>query len=137
VPSTTVTVYATELMATGSVEEQRAHLSKLVLDLEKIVAHLPSSVSCGTKDGPIATNFASHEFDISEGPYYSFNKAWERTFQVSEEEKKLRVVRGKYGLAIVHSYLVHFSKIAGIEANGGLYLMAEQVAALISTIQQQ
>ena len=77
IPNTTVTVYATELMATGSVEEQRACISKLVLNLEKIVAHLPSSVSCGTKDEPIATNFASHKFDISKGPYYSVNKAWE------------------------------------------------------------
>ena len=56
---------------------------------------------------------------------------------MSEEEKMLCVVRGKYRLAIVHLYLVHFSKIAGIEANGGRYLMAEWVAALTSTIQQQ
>jgi len=118
----------------GSVDPQKQRLSDLLQQLRVLIKDLSSSLPIGDKDGLISKNFSSREFDKSEGPYFTFNKAWERTFQVSDEEKVKRIAKGKYGLDLVHSYVLHFSTIAGIEANGGLHLMAERVSALINFI---
>ena len=61
-------------MATGSVDEQKTSLSELLLDLGKLVTQLPSLLPLSTKDRPITKNLGSYEFDIDEGPYFSFNQ---------------------------------------------------------------
>jgi hypothetical protein len=119
----------------GPPEAQSQRLKKLLNDLQSLVRVLPASLSTGTKDGPIAKNFSSHEYDAEEGPYFAFNRAWERTFQVSDEEQERRVLRGKYGLPLVLSYTQHFSAITGIDTDDGLFLIAERIAALIVVVQ--
>jgi hypothetical protein len=74
-------------------------------------------------------------YDINEGPYYSFNQAWEWVFQCADNEKEHLVVRGKYGLDLVQPYVVHFLKVSGIEVNNGLHLVAKRVESLIALIE--
>ena len=89
---------------------------------------------CGSKDRPIARHFSDHEFDVTEGPCFTFNQSWEQVFQCVDDEKEYLIVRGMYGLDLVHSYVAHFSKVSGIEANNGLSLLAQQVEAPIVLI---
>ena len=114
---------------------QKEHLESLLKKLGGLIKNLPTSLPCGAKEGPIVKHFSNLEHDISQGPYFTFNNAWERVFQVSEDEKHRLVIRGKHGLNLVQAYLVHFSKVPGLEANNGLFLMAERVNALIKRIE--
>jgi len=79
--------------------------------VENLLQKLPTMVPCGPS------------YDTSEGPYFTFNQSWERVFQCVDSEKQYLVVRGKYGLDLVHAYIAHFSKISGIKANNGLHLL--------------
>jgi hypothetical protein len=81
-------------------------------------------------EGPIAIYFSDLTHDADEG---TFSKAWERVFQCSEIEHL--VIRGKYGLELVLAYIAHFSRVLGIEADNGLYLMAERVDSLIALLE--
>ena len=75
------------------------------------------------------------EYD-KDSPYETFNTAWERVFQHSEDEKKLLVTRGKYGLDLAHAYAAHFSKVPGIgENNVGLVVLC--IEALIELIEDR
>lgn len=115
----------------------RQQLDELLKKLTSLIKKLPTTLPCGAKDGPIAANFSDLTFDSTEGPYYSFNKSWERVFQRPDDQRELLVVRGKYGLDIALAYLTLFSKAPGIEENGGLGLLAmraESVIALIETV---
>jgi hypothetical protein len=85
------------------------------------------------KDGPLAKYFTSLEYD-NDSPYKTFNQWWEHVFQHADAEKKLLIARGKYGLDLAHAYAAHFAKVAGIEENNGLGLMAQRVKALIELI---
>jgi hypothetical protein len=109
---------------------QQKHLETLLKTLSGHIKNLPTSLPCGAKEGPFIKHFSDLGHDISEGPYFTFNNAWERVFQVSEDEKDRLVIRGKYGLS-----LAHFLKVPGIEASNGLFLMAERVNALIKRIE--
>ena len=55
------------------------------------------------------------------------------SFQCSESDHL--IVRGKYGMELALAYIVHFSNVPGIEANGGLYLMAEWVDKSIALLE--
>jgi hypothetical protein len=120
---------------TTSLAEQKQHLKNLLQTLSKLIKKLPTTLPCGSKEGTIAKHFSGHTYDIDEGPYYSFNQAWERVFQCADDEKEHLVVRGKYGLDLVQAYVVHFSKVSGIEANNGLHLVAKRVESLIALIE--
>ena len=100
-----------------------------------LIKNLPILLPCRAKEGPIIKHFSNIEHDISEGPYFTFNNAWEHVFQVSDDEKHQLVVRGKHGLNLVQAYLVHFSKVLGVEANNGLFLIVELLDALIKVIE--
>jgi hypothetical protein len=63
-------------------------LKNLLETLSGLVKTLPTSIPNGQKDGPIAKQFTSKDYDLTEGPYFTFNKAWERVFQVSPDEKE-------------------------------------------------
>jgi len=117
------------------IQSQRIHLDTLLKKLAVLIKNLPTSLPCTTKDGPITKFFTSHEYDHDEGPYYTFNKSWECVFQVSDDEKEKLVLRGKHGLPLVLTYLLHFSKIPEITQNNGLFFMAERVQSLISTVE--
>jgi hypothetical protein len=119
--------------ATSPKDQQR--LDELVKKLTSLIKKLPTTLPCGSKDGPLATNFCDLTHDTTEGPYYTFNKSWERVFQWPDDEKELLVVRGKYGLDVALAYITHFSKASGIEENGGLGLLAVRVESLIALIE--
>jgi hypothetical protein len=86
-----------------------------------LIKKLLTTLPCRTKGGLIAKYFTDQQHDTTEGPYYTFNQAWECVFQVMDE---LCIVRGKYGLELVHAYALHFSNIPGIEENDGQNLVA-------------
>jgi hypothetical protein len=121
-------------VATASTDQQKQHLGEVVKKLHGLIKKLPSTLPCGTKDGPIAKHFTERGYDTEEGPYYTFNKSWERVFQAQDFRIEHIVIRGKYGLDLVYSYVVHFSGIPKIEENNGLQLMALRVEALIAMI---
>jgi hypothetical protein len=114
---------------------QQKHLQTVLKTLSGYIKNLPTSLPCGAKEGPFVKHFSDLGHDISEGPYFTFNNAWERVFQVSEDEKDWLVIRGKYGLSLAQAYLAHFSTVPGIEASNGLSLMVECVNALIKRIE--
>lgn len=109
-------------------------LNKLLPKLNGLVKKLPTVLPCGSKDGPLAKHLTSLEYDKN-SPYETFNMAWERVFQRSDDEKKLLVTRGKYGLDLAHTYAAHFSKVPGIEENNGLGLVVLRIEALIELIE--
>jgi hypothetical protein len=122
-------------MAEATSLKDRQRLNELEKKLTSLIKKLPTTLPCGSKDGPIATNFSDLTHDNTEGPYYSFNKAWERVFQRPDDQKELLVVRGKYGLEVALTYLTHFSKVSGIEENGGLGLLVVRAESLITLIE--
>jgi hypothetical protein len=117
-------------------ENPKEQLEKQLQKLSGLIKKLPSTLPCGAKDGPIAKYFTDHQHDTSEGLYYTFNQAWERIFQVPDDQKELHVVRGKYGLELVHTYALHFSNVPGIEENDSHSLMAQRIEGLIQTIER-
>jgi len=122
-------------MSSTSLNEQKDYLHSLLLKLGGLIKKIPTTLPCGSKEGPIAKHFSDLTYDTTEGPCYTFNQSWERVFQCTDDEKEHLIVRGKYGLELVQAYLVHFSNISGIETNGGLQLMAQRVEKLISVIE--
>jgi hypothetical protein len=122
-------------MAEATPSKDRQLLDEQVKKLTSLIKKLPTTLPCGTKDGPIATNFCDLSHDTEEGPYYTFNKAWERVFQRQDDQKELLVVRGKYGLDVALNYITHFSKLPGIEDNGGLTLLVARVESLTALIE--
>jgi len=74
-------------------------------------------------------------YDLTEGPYFTFNQSWEQAFQCADSQKEYLVVRGKYGLDLVQAYMARFAEVPGIEANNGLSLLAQWVEALIAFIE--
>jgi hypothetical protein len=100
-------------MAEATPLHSHQRLDEILKKLTSLVKKLPTTLPCGSKDGPLAEhlcdlNFTHH--DSTEGPYYTFNKSWEHIFQCPDDQKELFVVRGKYGLEVALAYLVHFSK---------------------------
>jgi hypothetical protein len=116
-----------------SVEDQRQRLEGLTQKLAGLIKRLPTSRPCGPKDGPLAKNFSDLSHDTTEGPYYTFNMAWERVFQCADSEHL--IVRGKYGLDLASAYVAHFAKIPGIEDNSGLHLVAQRVETLVALLE--
>ena len=75
-------------------------VEELLPKLNALIKKLPTTLPCGSKDGPLAKYFTNLEYD-NNSPYETFNQSWERVFQRADAEKKLLVVRGKYGLDLV------------------------------------
>ncbi|KIJ11362.1 hypothetical protein PAXINDRAFT_15759 [Paxillus involutus ATCC 200175] len=109
-------------------------VSQLLDQLKEVANSLPTTLPDGTKDGPIAIHLSNLSVDEEEGPFYSFNRAWELVFQCTDTEKRKLIVRRKYGLKMVHSFTTHFVKLKGIEANGNLVLIAEHLKTLLQLI---
>ena len=98
---------------------------------------MPSSLPCGAKDRPIGKYFPEKAgYDKEEGPYFTFNKAYDGVFQgLTDPERELLVMQGKYGIERVHTCMTVFSKISGIEKNNGLVLMAVHASDLVELCQ--
>ena len=108
-------------------------VKELLLKLNTLIKKLPTTLPCGSKDGPLAKYLASLEYG-NDSPYETFNQSWERVFQCADAERKLLVVQGKYGLDLTHRYAPHFATVAGNENNNGLGLVAQHVKVLIELI---
>ncbi|KAF8834294.1 hypothetical protein BDN67DRAFT_1016652 [Paxillus ammoniavirescens] len=113
--------------------QQHQWINSALADVLKLIEKLPHSLPIGTPDGSIATHFSNFEIDADEGPYFTVNQAWERTFQKAGESA---ITRGQYGIKVVHDFLVHFLQIPGIEANGGLNLMLGRVHQLMDMLKK-
>ncbi|KAJ2983075.1 hypothetical protein NUW54_g10670 [Trametes sanguinea] len=109
------------------VSEHKARVQGGLRVLKRLVDAIPSTAPEGSADGPLARNFSDLDLDPEEGPYYALDRAWVRTFQVPENQLQALVCRGQYGLSWVHDCLMSFSELPGMEANNGLYLMAEKI----------
>ena len=108
-------------------------IEELLLKLNTLIKKLPTTLPCGSKDGPLAKYLTSLEYD-NDSPYKTFNQSWERVFQHADAKRKLLVGQGKYGLDLAHRYAAHFVTVAGIENNNGLGLVAQRIKALIELI---
>ena len=117
-----------------SIDEQKLYLDKSMTTLHGLIRKLPSTLPCGTKDGPLATHFTDTGYNTDEGPYYTFNRSWECVFQSPDVKKEHIIIRGKHGLDLVYAYIAHFSRIPKIEENNGLQLVALRVDSLIEMI---
>jgi hypothetical protein len=122
-------------MANATSPSDQQQFDNLLKKLSSLIKKLLTTLPCGTKDGPIALNFSDLGHDSEEGPYYTFNRSWERVFQCSDAQKELLVIRGKYGLDLVLAYIMHFSKVPGIEQSGGLVLLGARIESLIDLIE--
>ena len=114
--------------------EQQKQLAQSLADLHSVIAGLPGSLPEAAEDGPISHHLRDFSVDEDEGPFYSFNRAWERVFQRSENEQQKLVMRGKHGVILAHNFAVQFSALPNIEQHGGLNLMNERIKALIKLL---
>jgi hypothetical protein len=80
-------------MSSTSLNEQKDYLHSLLLKLSGLIKKIPTTLPCGSKEGPIAKHFSDLKYDTTEGPYYTFNKSWERVFQCPDDEKEHLIVR--------------------------------------------
>ena len=93
---------------------------------------MPWSLPCRAEDRPIG----KAEYNKEEGPYFTFNKTYDRVFQgLTDLERELLVMQGKYGIKQVHTCMTVFSKILGIEKNNGLVFMAAHASDLVKLCQ--
>lgn len=111
---------------------------------------LPASCVAGRRDGPLAeylsptvtlsadneptTVFPTHE----EGPYYAFNRHWERVFQKhpSDPSAKLHslVSRGKHGIILAHAWAAHYATVVPATDLPMIKLRVEQLLQSISDV---
>ena len=119
---------------TPSIAEQRLYLDKAMKTLQSLIRKLPSTLPCGTKDGPLVKHFTDTDHDVEEGPYYTFNRSWECVFQSPDVKQEHIIICGKHGLDLVYAYIAHFSHIPKIEENNGLQLVALRVDSLSKMI---
>ncbi|KAG2139819.1 uncharacterized protein EDB93DRAFT_1162592 [Suillus bovinus] len=114
--------------------EQQKQLAQSLADLHSVIAELPGSLPEAAEDGPIGHHLRDFSVDEDEGPFYSFNRAWERVFQHSENERQKLVMRGRHGVILAHDFAVHFAALPNIEQHDGLVLMNERIKALIKLL---
>ncbi|KAJ7818906.1 hypothetical protein B0H14DRAFT_3473476 [Mycena olivaceomarginata] len=96
------------------------HFPALLKGLKARIKALPTSLPTAAPDGPLARYLGDLEIDTDEGARYTANRQWERTFQVSEEEQRKRIVLGKYGMDLVCPFLEFYSQQDGIKDTDGV-----------------
>ncbi|TFY75902.1 hypothetical protein EWM64_g8111 [Hericium alpestre] len=116
-----------------TLEEQRHRLQSVLAALHGAVSNLPADCPEGAADGPLERYFNDYEIH-EEGLYFTVNCAWDRTFQVSDDEKVKLVTHGPYGLQLVYAFASYFAQQPGMEANNGLFLLAERVQNVIDLV---
>ena len=93
---------------TASIDQQKQHLNNMMKKLHTLIKKLPSTLPYGTEDGLIAKHFTERVYDITEGPYFTFNQLWEHVFQLQNVQIEHLVIHGKHGLDLIYSYISHF-----------------------------
>lgn len=125
------------MMSTSDTEAQQTSLGTALGRVHVLIRGLPLSVREAPEDNRIAKYFGALKIDPTEGPYHTLDVAWTRTFQVEPSERLKLIMRGKYGIKLVHDGMVWLSTCDGISANKGLFLMAEkanQLAEWLGTV---
>ncbi|KAF7296753.1 Reverse transcriptase-RNase H-integrase [Mycena indigotica] len=120
-------------------------------DLQKLadaIEALPAAFRAGRRDGPVAKyltpklsgNEDDPEPEYPTGPdgiYATFNKPWERVFQVragQEPSERLQLVsRGKYGLSLAHAWAKHYAGIASEDEKVLIQLRIQQLVTLVES----
>jgi hypothetical protein len=121
------------MTGSGNLQEE---LTQLLTALEGYIKCLPTSLPEGSGDGLIATYLCDHSVDDEEGLFFSFNRSWECVFQRNPAEQEKLIVRGKYGLQLVHSFCVYYAQVLGIADNNGLGLMIMHLRVLLTLIKK-
>jgi hypothetical protein len=57
--------------------EQRKQLAQSLAELHSIIARLPDSLPEAADDGLLGKHLRGFSIDEEEGPFFSFNRAWE------------------------------------------------------------
>ncbi|KAF7370112.1 Reverse transcriptase-RNase H-integrase [Mycena sanguinolenta] len=121
-------------------------------DLKELMASidkLPASCLTGRRDGPLATyltpGISTSDKDpkpifpsSSEGAYHSFNKEWERVFQLRPnnpaEKVASLVCRGKHGLILAHAWAEHYAPRVNESERVLVQLRVQRLIALIKEV---
>ncbi|KIK73194.1 hypothetical protein PAXRUDRAFT_179030, partial [Paxillus rubicundulus Ve08.2h10] len=74
-------INTSHIMASSNNPRIEQKITSVLEDVLTLIGKLPPSLPVGTHDGPIASNFSNFDIDADEGPYFTVNRAWERTFQ--------------------------------------------------------
>ncbi|KAF7348260.1 Reverse transcriptase-RNase H-integrase [Mycena sanguinolenta] len=126
----------------ASLEED---LKELMASIDK----LPASCLTGRRDGPLATyltpGISTSDKDpkpifpsSSEGVYHSFNKEWERVFQIRPnnpaEKVASLVCRGKHGLILAHAWAEHYAPRVNESERVLVQLRVQRLIALIKEV---
>jgi hypothetical protein len=106
------------------------HFPALLKALRARIRALPTSIPVATSDGPLARYFGDFEIDAEEGAYFTANRQWERAFQVSEQEQRNRIARGKFGMDLVCPFLEFYSQQDGIKGTDGVGMLARRIRGL-------
>ncbi|KAH9940998.1 hypothetical protein B0H21DRAFT_824659 [Amylocystis lapponica] len=120
-------------MAAPGLEDQRALLDQRLNKLRLLIRGLPP-LPAGPEDGPIARYFGDFSVDPDEGPYYSVDRAWTRTFQVSDDKKAELICGGALGLPLILRFFEHFASLPDMERYNGLHLLSERIESLSQLI---
>lgn len=97
---------------TGDVHKSLNLLTFKVEDLDKHARAAPST-------GVIACHFTDFSMDIDEGPVYSMDRAWTRTFQSVSDRTQL-IEGGPHSIQLILNYFQYFSKAKEIRTEAGL-----------------
>lgn len=110
-------------------------LTELLARLAATVNKLPSTLPKGREDGLLAQHFKEKPVDEDEGPWYSFNHAWERLFHTAkprEEQLKL-VTRGPHGLKLCYDFVNAYATNAAMSSSDKI-LMAGKIEHLLDVV---
>lgn len=99
-----------------ALENNCQHLTEGLHDLEVLIDLLPPVIPLGTSDGPFAKYFSDLSINQEEGPYYSFNWAWNHVLQVPNADRVQLITRSEYGINLLFRFFKFFSTALGIEA---------------------
>ncbi|KAF7290227.1 hypothetical protein MIND_01336300 [Mycena indigotica] len=119
-----------------------ASLEARLVDLEKAINNLPEQSRTGCRDAPIAKHLAPSTNDgvivyptHEEGPYYAFNRGWERVFSKKPNEPATGlyplITRGRHGVILAHSWAKHFAAEVEADQKQLILLRVEQLLLLI------
>ena len=127
-------------MATSDASAAQIELVKALKSLQDVIQRLHTlpkdcGIATGLKSGSIGKYFENKAFDESDGPIETIDKAYLRVFQVSEPEKM--VSRGKYGIAMVYNYFLHFSRLEAMEKDNGYSWLTDRVKRVVEITEER
>lgn len=108
-------------------DARRQLLSQQLEHLRVLVNNLPLELPEGPHDGPLQQHFGSIDIDRTEGPYFTVDQAWTRTFQaLNPEQREALVTRGPYGAQVIYQFFKIIAADKDVDMYDGLYLIARR-----------